>query len=117
MLCVWVNDYMEVLSRKLYYISLLELYSSLLSKTQDEILYDYFYLDLSLKEIGENRNISRSAVEDAIKKGTKRLEELEEKLHMKERNEQILKKLSKLKQIVGNSKDLVSMIEEIEREI
>ena len=64
----------------LRYTELLSLYQNLLSKTQKEILEDYFFYNLSFSEIAENRQISRSAVEDAIKKGKKKLDNYEEQL-------------------------------------
>ena len=71
-----MNDIETVLR----YNELLSLYQNLLSKTQKEILEDYFFYNLSFSEIAENRKISRSAVEDAIKKGKKNLDEYEEQL-------------------------------------
>ena len=62
------------------YSELLNLYRNLLSKTQQEILEDYFCYNLSFSEIAENRKISRAAVEDAIKKGKRKLDDYEEKL-------------------------------------
>ena len=59
---------------------LLDIYGRLLTKSQLEIMSDYYYCDLSLSEISEMRNISRTAVSDAIKKSTKKLENYEEKL-------------------------------------
>ena len=71
---------MADLDTVLRYSELLTLYQNLLSETQREILDDYYSYNLSFSEIAENRHISRSAVEDAIKKGKKKLDELENKL-------------------------------------
>ena len=68
-----------------FYNGLLDAYSELLSKTQKDILIDYFELNLSLKEISENRNITRSAVLDALKKGKAKLLEFEKTLHVFEK--------------------------------
>jgi len=59
---------------------LLDLYGRLLTSAQLEIMKDYYELNLSLSEISENRNISRTAVSDAIKKARKNLENYEEKI-------------------------------------
>ena len=64
----------------LRYSELLNLYQNLLSETQKEILDDYFSFNLSFSEIAENRHISRSAVEDAISKGKRKLDDYENKL-------------------------------------
>ena len=60
---------------------LLDFYGALLSKTQHEIMYDYYEANLSLSEIAENRNTSRTAVSDALKKGRKKLEHFEKLLN------------------------------------
>lgn len=59
---------------------LLDIYGRLLTKAQYDIMSDYYYCDLSLSEISELRKISRTAVSDAIKQSTKKLEQFEEKL-------------------------------------
>ena len=59
---------------------LLDIYGRLLTKAQFDIMSDYYYCDLSLSEISELRKISRTAVSDAIKKSTQKLEQFEEKL-------------------------------------
>lgn len=59
---------------------LLDIYGRLLTKSQYEIMADYYYADLSLSEISETRKISRTAVSDAIKKSTQKLNNFEEKL-------------------------------------
>ena len=59
---------------------LLDIYGGLLSKVQYEILCDYYGANLSLSEISEIRNISRTAVSDAIKKGVEKLHNCEEKV-------------------------------------
>ncbi len=67
--------------KKVEYINrLLDIYGRLLTKAQFDIMSDYYYYDLSLSEISESKNISRTAVSDAIKKATKKLENYEEKL-------------------------------------
>ena len=62
---------------------LLEIYGQLLSITQQEVLKDYYAFDLSLSEIALNRKSSRAAVDDALKKGEKKLEELEKELNIR----------------------------------
>ena len=59
---------------------LLDIYGRLLTKQQFEIMSDYFYCDLSLSEISELRKISRTAVSDAIKTASKKLDKFEKSL-------------------------------------
>ena len=71
---------MDDIVKTIRYNTLLAIYSELLSARQKEILCDYYEYNLSISEIAENKNVSRAAVEDAIKKGTSKLEYFEEKL-------------------------------------
>ena len=101
---------MELLEKRLYYIELLRLYGELLSDTQKAILEDYLECDLSLSEIADNRGISRAAVDDAIKKGTKKLDAYESTLQVLGKKEKIIENVQVLKEKFGNCKE----IEEIE---
>ena len=65
-------------------------YASLLTDAQRELYRDYYAYDLSLSEIAENRGISRAAVEDAIKKATRKFEEYESKLGLVAKKKQLL---------------------------
>ena len=65
-----------------YYNDLLDVYGELLSSTQKDVLEKYFRFNLSLLEISEEKGITRSAVLDAINKGKKHLDELENTLHL-----------------------------------
>ena len=101
---------MELLEKRLYYIELLSLYGELLSDTQKTILEDYLECDLSLSEIADNRGISRAAVDDAIKKGMKKLDTFESKLELKNKKHKIVENIQVLKEKFGNCKEF----EEIE---
>ena len=103
---------MELLEKRLYYIELLHLYGELLSDTQKSILEDYLECDLSLSEIADNRGISRAAVDDAIKKGTKKLDVFESTLNLYGKKEKILENIQVLKEKLGNCKEIAE-IEEV----
>ncbi|MCQ2802466.1 MAG: transcriptional regulator [Bacilli bacterium] len=107
---------MEKLEKTLKYSKLYSLYKSELSSTQQEIVNDYFLFDLSLSEIAENRQISKSAVEDALTKGMNKLDELESHFHLLERNTKIHQKLSNLKEKALNCRE-INEIEEIEKDL
>lgn len=98
------------LETTLKYSDLLLLYQNLLSDTQKEILDDYFSYNLSISEIAENRNISRSAVEDAIKKGKKKLDQIEKEIG----NLQVLNIIYQMKSDATDEK-VIASLEEIER--
>ena len=86
---------------------LLDIYGRLLTKQQFEIMSDYYYCDLSLSEISELRNISRTAVSDAIKTATKKLDHFEKNVGIcgvfdKNRNQETEKIISKLEEDLKN---------------
>lgn len=107
---------MKELQKRIRYANLFNIYHSLLSKTQQEIMNDYFNLDLSLSEIAINRDISRSAVDDALKKAMNKLDEFEDKIKVLEKNDNIKNKLSLIKQKALNLQE-VEEIEDIEKEL
>ncbi len=107
---------MPDVEKMIYMNSLFEAYSSLLSETQKDILSDYYEVNLSISEIAENRNISRSAVEDALKKGTNKLIEFENKLGIVGKKNQISDILEKVKNEIKDE-SLLQEIEKIEKEL
>ena len=104
---------MDKIKKTVRYNSLLHIYGSLLSKTQYAFADAYFSYDLSLSEIAEAHDVSRSAVEDAIKKALKKLDEYEKNLKVLANNEQILYLIEKAKDLEGTEK--IQALEEIER--
>ena len=104
---------MDKIKKTVRYNALLQIYGSLLSKTQYAFADAYFSYDLSLGEIAEAHNVSRSAVEDAIKKALKKLDEYEKNLKVLEKNEKILSLIEKAKDAEGTEK--IQLLEEIER--
>ena len=61
---------------------LIDIYGSLLTEYQLEIMELYYFEDLSLKEIADNQNVSRNAIFTLIKRVEKILLEYEEKLQL-----------------------------------
>lgn len=59
---------------------LLDYYGPLLTEHQTEILNDYYVEDLSMQEIAEIHEISKSAVSDIIKRSYEQLCNYEDKL-------------------------------------
>ncbi len=88
---------MNELEKREEIASLFEIYGSFLSKTQKEVLRDYYSFDLSLAEIANNRASSRAAVEDALKKGEKKLYEFEKALGMLKNRKRLKALFSKAK--------------------
>jgi len=78
------------MEKNLKFISLYEIYNSMLTKRMREIFELYYYSDLSLREIAENKSISYQAVNDCIKKVEKQLLEYEENIKAWEMKQDIL---------------------------
>lgn len=66
----------------LYYNELFDLYGDLLTDNERDNFLEYYQEDLSLSEIAENKNISRSAVSKTINTVIDKLNNYESKLHM-----------------------------------
>ena len=96
---------MEKIEKTIRYTKLFNLYSGLLSDAQKDILYDYFFLDLSISEISENKDISRAAVEDALSKGTKKLDSFENSVKSLEKSEKIRSKVEELSKLAANEEE------------
>jgi len=84
------NDFLET-------SILLGYYKELLSSKQKMYMILHFEEDYSLSEIAKENNVSRQAVYDNIKRGSKLLKSYEEKIGFLGRERKILDKLLKLK--------------------
>ena len=89
---------------------LIDLYGVLLTDNQLKVLEYYYMDDLSLSEIAENLNITRSGVHDTVKKGSNLLLFYEEKL-------KLLEKEHLKYELLSNAKNLTKeqLINEIEK--
>ncbi len=76
---------------------LFDAYGAILSQSQQDVLGEYLYYDLTGSEIAENKNISRQAVKDSLKKAIKKLEELEGRLHFVEKVETLTNEIEALR--------------------
>lgn len=68
------------MAKDLRFSRLLDVYGSMLTDKQYEMLDFYYNQDLSLSEIAEGEGISRQGVRDSIKRGEEALLELDEKI-------------------------------------
>ncbi len=70
------------MAKDLKFASLLDVYGSVLTDKQREMLELYYNEDLSLSEIAANEGISRQGVRDSIKRGEETLTDLDGKIGM-----------------------------------
>ena len=72
-----------------YNILLIDYYGSLLTHHQNEILDEYYNNDLSMNEIADNLHISKSAVQDLIKRSLVQLNDFEKHLKLIEKDSKL----------------------------
>ena len=78
---------------------LIDLYGTLLTANQLNILELYYMEDLSLKEISEELNVSRNAVHDSLKRSLLILEGYEEKLELLKKDQIKMELLEKIDEL------------------
>lgn len=100
---------MDLIKRE-YHIALFETYRELLTEKQKEYFILYYFEDLTLSEIAENKNVSRNAVFDQIKKTVSIIEDYEEKLKLYTKNLNLEEFAMKLPSDLKN--ELISIIKE-----
>ncbi len=105
------------------FVLLLDIYGELLSKGQREALDLRYNADLTLSEIAEEMGgVSRQSVNDCIKKGEKRLLELERVLGTAERHKTVSASLAKADGVIAELKrdsadERLTQLEALLREI
>ncbi len=74
---------------RIYLNELFDYYNVLLTKKEQDIFIDHYEDDLSLQEIADNLNISKSAVGKTLKIVEKKLIEYEQKLELNKKSTEI----------------------------
>lgn len=93
--------------KTVYLINLYDYYGELLTEKQRQYFEDYYFNNLSLSEISENKGVSRNAIHKVIKETENKLEYYESKL-------QDYEKSVKIKELIKNiDKEIKNKIEEI----
>lgn len=75
---------------------LMDFYGDMLTERQRTFLTYYYVADLSLSEIAENEGITRQGVRDSIKRAESQLFEMEERLGLARRFEEVQEGLDKI---------------------
>lgn len=89
-------------------ILLYDYYGELLTDKQKTYFEDYYFNNLTLSEISENNDVSRSAVQKQLKDSEEKLTYYEEKLKIVDRNQKIENLLEKLEDV--ELKDKISKL-------
>ena len=92
------------------YGRLFEVYGKLLSEERQKILEAYLSYNMTLVEIAKEKQISRQAVLDAIKKSCDKLDEFENKLQIFKHKEKLFVQLKELEQFAPQIKEKVEKI-------
>lgn len=111
----WVTIMNDDMQKRENINKLLEIYGELLTLQQRKICEDYYVYNLSLAEIAQAKNISRSGVLDSLKKSEKKLLSFEGNLKFLENKEKQLILLSQIKTATGVEKE--KLIGKLERMI
>ena len=85
---------------------LLDFYGDMLTETQREVVDAYYNEDLSLAEIAQDRDITRQGVRDAIKRAEQQLLEMEDRLGLARRFQEIQRTLTLICDCALNIQDL-----------
>ena len=75
-------------------IELYETYGKMLTTNMQDVFEQYYFSDLSLREIAANNEISFQAVRDTLKKAEKQLVDMESKIGMLELKQKIKEYIS-----------------------
>ena len=81
---------MEIMKEREYIIELYAIYNNLLTTKQKSIFEKYYFEDLSLSEISENTNISKSYIGKTIQTTVEKVKQYESILNIHKKNQLIL---------------------------
>lgn len=101
---------MNILDKAIEVMELYDIYQDLLTNKQREYMESYYYDNYSLTEISENKNVSRNAVHDQLKRTVKKLYNYESKLELRIRGKNRHIIIEKIK----NEKDLIKILDLVE---
>lgn len=102
-----------VMAKDLGMAVLMDFYGGMLTDKRYDVLDMYYNQDMSLAEIAAELDISRQGVRDSIKHGERRLTELEEKLGLAKRFDNIRRRIRRINELLALDNDPAGNIEEI----
>ena len=107
------------MDKRLKFSYLLDIYGSLLTEKQYDVLNAYYDEDLSITEIAEYAKVTRQAAYDLIKRAEHILLDYDEKLQLFSKYMQNLKTLEKIKHEMktNNISSCMSLIDTLEKNL
>ena len=72
-----------------YLNSLFDIYKELLTNKEQQAFSEHYIEDLSMQEIADNPNVSKSNIGMIVKRAEQKLKDYESKLHILEKNNKI----------------------------
>ena len=78
-----------------YFNSLFDIYKELLTPKEQEAFKEHYVEDLSMQEIADNLNVSKSNIGMIVKRAEQKLNYYENKLHIFAKNQKIKEELLK----------------------
>ncbi|WP_408954580.1 YlxM family DNA-binding protein [Natroniella sp. ANB-PHB2] len=88
-------------------------YASLLTERQQEFMRLYYYHDLSLGEIAQQKSVTRQAVYDNLKRSEYALQEYEKKLNLVKHYDKVQSEIDNLGQVIEQIESRLEL-EEVE---
>ncbi len=105
---------MDTLQKSIELNNLYDLYQDLLTDKQKDYFESYYFDDYSITEISENKEVSRNAVHDQLKRTTKKLNDLESKLGLYKKYKQRQIIIDKIKESTNDS-NIINLMDELEK--
>jgi len=94
------------MEKKVYYAKLYDYYGNLLTVRQQGNFEDYYFNDLTLKEIADNHEVSRNAISKTLKEVLLKLDYYEENIGLL-KNKKEIEKVIKDKKILEQIDDYI----------
>ncbi len=102
-LCISKYTLEVIIDKILENTLLFDYYGALLTEKQYSTYEMYFSEDLTLQEIANIQETTKQAVSDLLKRTSKNLKDIEDKLKLVEKHESIREELNNLFEIIDNS--------------
>lgn len=78
------------MENRIYLMDLFDIYGSLLTEKQQEFFEEYYFNNLTLSELSENYEVSRTAIHNSIKETEQKLKYYESKLEIYRKRKELI---------------------------